>query len=139
VAHYPLYTLIPENPSHWKETIIAKQSLELFQSVRWFMTRWSKLSVKLLMKQTIFFLILIFFVGCAQQETPKPEAPATVAEVASPTASEPKTTNIVSEKVLPTTVEAAPEASKKIDYDAINKSILKDVSKKIVDKASKKD
>jgi hypothetical protein len=35
--------------------------------------------------------------------------------------------------------EAVPAPSKKIDYDAINKSILKDVSKKIVDKASKKD
>jgi len=35
--------------------------------------------------------------------------------------------------------EEVPAPSKKIDYDAINKSILKDVSKKIVDKASKKD
>ena len=30
-------------------------------------------------------------------------------------------------------------SSKKIDYDALNKSILKDVSEKIVDKAVKKD
>ena len=91
------------------------------------------------MKQTIFFLILIIFVGCAPQETLKPTAPVTTTEVALPLVSEPKTTNTVSKKVAPTIVEASPEVSKKIDYDAINKSILKDVSKKIVDKASKKD
>jgi CheY-specific phosphatase CheX len=106
------------------------------------MVRWSKLSVKLFMKQTIFFLILIIFVGCAQQNTLKPEAPTAIAEVTPLVASEPQTTNIVAEKAIdipPPAVEAAPKASKKIDYDAINKSILKDVSKKIVDKASKKD
>ena len=70
MAHYPLYTLICENPSYWKETIIAKQSLELFQSVRWFMTRWSKLSVKLFMKQIIFFLIFIMSVLTVFGENP---------------------------------------------------------------------
>ena len=39
----------------------------------------------------------------------------------------------------PATAEVVPATEGKIDYDAINKSILKDVSKKIVDKASKKD
>jgi hypothetical protein len=34
--------------------------------------------------------------------------------------------------------KGVPVPSKKIDYDAINKSIIKDVSKKIVDKAAKK-
>ncbi len=99
------------------------------------MARWGKLSVKHFMKQAIFFLIFIIFVGCAQQKTPKPAAPVTTVEVVLPPASEAKTTNTVSKKVAP----APPKVSKKIDYDAINKSILKDVSKKIVDKASKKD
>ena len=72
------------------------------------------------MKKTLFFLIFIIFAGCAQKNAPKPEVPATLNKITNAVPSEP-----------------AP--SKKIDYDAINKSILKDVSKKIVDKASKKD
>jgi len=75
--------------------------------------RWSKLSVKLFMKNIIFSLIFIVFAGCASPEK-STEAP-------------------------PATAEVAPASEGKIDYDAINKSILKDVSKKIVDKASKKD
>jgi hypothetical protein len=89
--------------------------------------RWSKLSVKLFMKKTIFFLIFIIFAGCAQK-APKPQAPAVLNKI----------TNAVPSEAAPAT-EAVPAPSKKIDYDAINKDILKDVSKKIVDKASKKD
>ncbi len=81
------------------------------------------------MKKTIFFLIFIIFAGCAPKNVPKPEVPATL-----------KITNAVpSEPALAPVAEEVPAPSKKIDYDAINKSILKDVSKKIVDKASKKD
>jgi len=90
--------------------------------------RWSKLSVKLFMKKTIFFLIFIIFAGCAQKDAPKPQAPAVLNKI----------TNAVPSEAAPVT-EALPAPSKKIDYDAINKSILKDVSKKIVDKVSKKD
>ena len=92
--------------------------------------RWSKLSVKLFMKKTIFFLIFIIFAGCAPKNAPKPEVPATLNKI---------TNAVPSEPALATVAEEVPAPSKKIDYDAINKSILKDVSKKIVDKASKKD
>ena len=80
------------------------------------------------MKKTIFFLIFIIFAGCAQKDAPKPQAPAVLNKI----------TNAVPSEVAPVT-EAVPAPSKKIDYDAINRDILKDVSKKIVDKASKKD
>jgi hypothetical protein len=87
------------------------------------------------MKKTIFFLIFIIFAGCAQQDAPKPQAPAVLHKItnAVPSEAAPKATNAIS------VAEVEPAPSKKIDYDAINKSILKDVSKKIVDKASKKD
>ena len=64
------------------------------------------------MKNIIFSLIFIVFAGCASPE---------------------KTT-----EAPPATAEVVPATEGKIDYDAINKSILKDVSKKIVDKAAKK-
>ena len=64
------------------------------------------------MKHIIFSLIFIVFAGCA---TPKK-----------------------STETPPATAEVVPATEGKIDYDAINKSILKDVSKKIVDKAAKK-
>jgi len=65
------------------------------------------------MKNIIFYLIFIVFAGCASPEKAT-EAP-------------------------PATAEVVPATEGKIDYDAINKSILKDVSKKIVDKAAKKE
>ena len=64
------------------------------------------------MKNIIFSLIFIVFAGCASPEKATETPPATAAVV--------------------------PATEGKIDYDAINKSILKDVSKKIVDKAAKK-
>ena len=82
------------------------------------------------MKKTIFFLIFIIFAGCASKNAPKPEAPAILNKI---------TNAVPSEPALAPVAKAVPASSKKIDYDAINKSILKDVSKKIVDKASKKD
>ena len=70
-------------------------------------------SVKLFMKHIFFSFVFIIFAGCASPEKVTETPPATA--------------------------EVVPATEGKIDYDAINKSILKDVSKKIVDKASKKD
>ena len=52
-------------------------------------------------------------------------------------ASNPEITDLLRKNGAAT--EGVPISSKKIDYDALNKSILKDVSEKIVDKAVKKD
>ena len=90
--------------------------------------RWSKLSVKLFMKKTIFFLIFIIFAGCAQKDAPKPQAPAVQIKSLMPYQARSHRN-----RGSTCTIQG------KIDYDAINKDILKDVSKKIVDKASKKD
>ena len=65
------------------------------------------------MKNIIFSFIFIIFAGCA--------APKKAIETP------------------PATAEVVPATEGKIDYDALNKSILKDVSEKIVDKAVKKD
>ena len=92
------------------------------------------------MKNIIFSFIFIIFAGCAQKEAPKPDVTDIPAEIASPAPSAPATTNVAPEKVTDTpATEEVSVSSKKIDYDALNKSILKDVSKKIVDKAVKKD
>jgi len=101
-----------------------------------------KFSVKLFMKNIIFSFIFIVFAGCAPKDALKPDVTSIPAKIAPPTPSVPAITNAVPEKATDTAApatEVVSVPSKKIDYDAINKSILKDVSKKIVDKASKKD
>ena len=65
------------------------------------------------MKNIIFSFIFIICAGCAVPEKATETPPATA--------------------------EVVPATEGKIDYDALNKSILKDVSEKIVDKAVKKD
>jgi hypothetical protein len=93
------------------------------------------------MKKTIFFLIFIIFAGCAQKNAPNPEAPAILNKITNAVPSEAAPANAAPKKATNaiSVAEVEPAPSKKIDYDAINKSILKDVSKKILDKASKKD
>ena len=91
------------------------------------------------MKHIFFSFVFIVFAGCAPQEVLKPDVTAVPAEITPPTRSTPTTTNVVPEKATDTpATKGVPVPSKKIDYDAINKSIIKDVSKKIVDKAAKK-
>ena len=80
-------------------------------------------SVKYFMKKIIFSFICAFFVGCSAEKEVQPVE-------ASP----------IPPKTLEESVKQPVDDKKgKLDYEAINKDILKDVSKKIVDKASKKD
>jgi len=92
------------------------------------------------MRIIISALIFVIFVGCTQKEGPKIETQVVPVGVTDSASAEPQATNATPEKVTDTAAAVpTPAAPKKIDYDAINKGILQDVSKKIVDKASKKD
>ncbi len=79
------------------------------------------------MNKNIFLFICALSVGCGTTEDVQPEANTTKSPV------------ITSNTVDTANVAAPTNApAKKLDYDEINKSILKDVSKKLVDKAASK-
>jgi hypothetical protein len=75
------------------------------------------------MKAIIFSLVCLLTIGCNSSNPPKTQAGAT------------NTTEAVAEAPAANTNKAP----SKIDYEAINKSIFKDVSSKVVDKAVKKE
>jgi len=72
------------------------------------------------MKNIFFSLIFVFCIGCntAEDSLPAPQP---------------------QEPIKTPATAATNTPAPKLDYDAINKGILKDVSKKVVDKAASKE
>jgi hypothetical protein len=94
--------------------------------------RSNKFSVKLFMKKIIFSLICTFFMGCGAE---KEAQPVEVSPIPPKTLEEPAKQPVGSDEKVAMVPEVNDKKGK-LDYEAINKDILKDVSKKIVDKAT---